>query len=107
MSSNRIKFFVLLQLIAASIFAVLSSAKPHAVTPPFSPTIPRVWDDAEMAALLVAAPNYNPQNMIQTELDVLRDVSKRLTSGGVRFMLTGSMAMNALPQKSVFYGFAA
>lgn len=32
--------------------------------------------------------------MIQTELDVLRDVSERLTAGGVSFMLTGSMAMN-------------
>jgi len=36
--------------------------------------------------------------MIQTELDVLRDVSERLTSGGVAFMLTGSMAMNYYAQ---------
>ena len=36
--------------------------------------------------------------MIQTELDVLRDVSQRLTSGGVAFMLTGSMAMNYYAQ---------
>src|SRR5690349_9863461 len=36
--------------------------------------------------------------MIQTELDVLRDVSRRLTSGGVAFMLTGSMAMNYYAQ---------
>lgn len=36
--------------------------------------------------------------MIQTELDVLRDVSRRLTSGGVDFMLTGSMAMNYYAQ---------
>lgn len=44
------------------------------------------------------APNYNPRCMIQTELDVLRDVSGRLTSGGVAFMLTGSMAMNYYAQ---------
>ena len=36
--------------------------------------------------------------MIQTELDVLRDVSQRLASGGVAFMLTGSMAMNYYAQ---------
>jgi len=36
--------------------------------------------------------------MIRTELDVLRDVSQRLTSGGVEFMLTGSMAMNYYAQ---------
>lgn len=36
--------------------------------------------------------------MIQTELDVLRDVSQRLTSGGIAFMLTGSMAMNYYAQ---------
>jgi hypothetical protein len=32
--------------------------------------------------------------MIETELDVLRDVSRRLESAGIAFMLTGSMAMN-------------
>ena len=36
--------------------------------------------------------------MIQTELDVLRDVSLRLESGGISFMLTGSMAMNYYAQ---------
>lgn len=36
--------------------------------------------------------------MIQTELDVLRDVSQRLTAGGITFMLTGSMAMNYYAQ---------
>lgn len=36
--------------------------------------------------------------MIETELDVLRDVSERLESGGVAFMLTGSMAMNYYAQ---------
>jgi predicted nucleotidyltransferase len=46
----------------------------------------------------LAASNYNPRRMIQTELDVLRDVSKKLTSRGVAFMLTGSMAMNYYAQ---------
>lgn len=32
--------------------------------------------------------------MIETELDVLRDVSRRLESAGIAFMLTGSVAMN-------------
>jgi len=36
--------------------------------------------------------------MVQTELDVLRDISDRLTSGGIAFMLTGSMAMNYYAQ---------
>lgn len=36
--------------------------------------------------------------MMKTELDVLRDVSMRLESGGVEFMLTGSMAMNYYAQ---------
>ena len=35
---------------------------------------------------------------MKTELDVLRDVSQRLESGGVAFMLTGSMAMNYYAQ---------
>ena len=47
MSSNRIKFIVILHLLVANVFAVLSSAKPHVV----APAIPRVWDDAEMAVL--------------------------------------------------------
>ena len=36
--------------------------------------------------------------MMKTELDVLRDVSQRLESGGVAYMLTGSMAMNFYAQ---------
>lgn len=36
--------------------------------------------------------------MSQTELDVLRDVSQRLSSAGIRFMLTGSVAMNHYAQ---------
>jgi hypothetical protein len=32
--------------------------------------------------------------MIETELDVVRDVSQRLESAGIEFMLTGSIAMN-------------
>jgi hypothetical protein len=35
---------------------------------------------------------------MKTELDVLRDVTERLESGGVAFMLTGSMAMNFYAQ---------
>ena len=35
---------------------------------------------------------------MKTELDVLRDVSQRLESGGVAFMLTGSMAMSFYAQ---------
>jgi len=51
MSSNRTKLFVLLFLVLASIFTVLSYGNAHAVAPGFSPVIPRVWDDVEMAAL--------------------------------------------------------
>ena len=36
--------------------------------------------------------------MIETELDVLRDVSRRLESAGIAFMLTGSVAMNYYAQ---------
>jgi len=36
--------------------------------------------------------------MMKTELDVLRDVSQRLESSGIEFMLTGSMAMNFYAQ---------
>lgn len=36
--------------------------------------------------------------MIENELDVLRDVSHRLESAGIAFMLTGSMAMNYYAQ---------
>lgn len=36
--------------------------------------------------------------MMKTELDVLRDLTQRLESGGVAFMLTGSMAMNFYAQ---------
>lgn len=36
--------------------------------------------------------------MIETEIDVLRDVSLRLESGGIPFMLTGSTAMNYYAQ---------
>ena len=32
------------------------------------------------------------------ELDIVRDVSERLTRAGIPFMLTGSMAMNACAQ---------
>ena len=36
--------------------------------------------------------------MIETELDVLRDVSERLEGEGIAFMLTGSVAMNHYAQ---------
>jgi hypothetical protein len=36
--------------------------------------------------------------MIETELDVLRDVSQRLEGAGIAFMLTGSVAMNHYAQ---------
>ena len=36
--------------------------------------------------------------MIENELDVLRDVSQRLESAGIAFMLTGSVAMNYYAQ---------
>jgi predicted nucleotidyltransferase len=36
--------------------------------------------------------------MIETELDVVRDVSQRLESAGIAFMLTGSVAMNYYAQ---------
>src|SRR5690349_3067214 len=36
--------------------------------------------------------------MIETELDVLRDISRRLEGAGISFMLTGSVAMNYYAQ---------
>ena len=36
--------------------------------------------------------------MIESELDILRDVSGRLESAGIAFMLTGSVAMNYYAQ---------
>jgi hypothetical protein len=36
--------------------------------------------------------------MIETELDLLRDVSQRMESAGIAFMLTGSVAMNYYSQ---------
>jgi hypothetical protein len=37
-------------------------------------------------------------HIVETELDVLRDVSQRLRSAGIPFMLTGSVAMNYYAQ---------
>ncbi|MEI9896783.1 MAG: hypothetical protein WDN28_23720 [Chthoniobacter sp.] len=34
------------------------------------------------------------KHMVSTELEIVRDVSERLTKAGIPFMLTGSMAMN-------------
>ena len=36
--------------------------------------------------------------MIQSDLDILRDISTRLDSAGIAFMLTGSVAMNQYAQ---------
>lgn len=36
--------------------------------------------------------------MMETELDILRDVSERLESAGIEYMLTGSVAMNYYAQ---------
>ena len=36
--------------------------------------------------------------VIETELDVLRDISQGLESAGISFMLTGSVAMNYYSQ---------
>ncbi len=36
--------------------------------------------------------------MVKTELDILRDVSRRFGSAGIEFMLTGSVAMNYYAQ---------
>lgn len=36
--------------------------------------------------------------MIETELDVLRDISRRLEEAGIAFMVTGSVAMNYYAQ---------
>jgi hypothetical protein len=36
--------------------------------------------------------------MVQTELDILRDITNRLNAAGIAFMLTGSVAMNHYAQ---------
>src|SRR6188474_2535170 len=51
MSVNRIKFVVIFILLPGSVFVVLSQRKAHVNTSRFTPAIPRVWDDAEMAGL--------------------------------------------------------
>ncbi len=48
---SRIKFVVVLILLMSSVFVVLSQEKAHVRISRFTPTIPRVWDDAEMAQL--------------------------------------------------------
>lgn len=50
MSCKRIKFVVVTILVAGSIFVVPGQRKAH-VSSNFTPVIPRVWDDAEMARL--------------------------------------------------------
>ena len=51
MSLIRIKFVVVVILMAGSIFVVMSQRKAHVINSSFTPAIPRVWDDAEMARL--------------------------------------------------------
>src|SRR5215216_415019 len=51
MSLYRIKFVIVFILLAGSVFIVLSQRKAHVNTARFTPVIPRVWDDAEMAGL--------------------------------------------------------
>jgi len=47
---SGIKFVVIFILLAGTVFVVLGQRKAH-VTSNFTPVIPRVWDDAEMARL--------------------------------------------------------
>lgn len=44
--------------------------------------------------------NPGAPSMMQNEIDILRDVSEKLTSAGIAFMLTGSVAMSyyAIPR---------
>ena len=51
MSFMRIKLVVVFILLAGSVFVVLSQRKSHVTTSSFRPTIPLVWEDAEMGAL--------------------------------------------------------
>lgn len=51
MSVIRIKFVVVFILLAGSVFVVMSQRKAHVTNSSFTPVIPRVWDDAEMAGL--------------------------------------------------------
>jgi alkylated DNA nucleotide flippase Atl1 len=51
MSTNKIKCLVLALLLLASVFLLIRPRKTEAFGSTFSPMIPRVWDDAEMAVL--------------------------------------------------------
>lgn len=51
MSLIKIKLVVVFILLAGSVFVVLSQRKSHVSNSRFTPAIPRVWDDAEMAQL--------------------------------------------------------
>ena len=53
MSLSRIKFVVVAILLAGSIFVVLGQRKASVITSSFTPIVPRIWDDAEMAGLQV------------------------------------------------------
>lgn len=51
MSLNRMRCFAFSVLLGCSIFVFLTSGDAHVSTRTYSPVIPKVWDDAEMAAL--------------------------------------------------------
>lgn len=55
----RIKLIVVFMLLAGSIFVVVSQRRAHVTTSSFTPVIPRVWDDAEMAQLQLPLTNSN------------------------------------------------
>ena len=56
---NRIKFVVVFILLAGCIFVGLSQRRSHVSTSSFTPAIPRVWEDAEMAGLQLPLVNSN------------------------------------------------
>jgi len=58
MSSSKIRSLVICLLVTTGIGVVLTSGRANEVTPTFSPTIPKVWDDAEMLTLQVPLANY-------------------------------------------------
>src|SRR5512138_1760279 len=53
MQSKKIKCLVLILFLAGGIFVSVRSGWAQEAAPTFSPTIPRVWDDEELAGLEV------------------------------------------------------
>jgi hypothetical protein len=62
--------------------------------------------DVELSAPLTVLTNWaaevRREVKMQNELDILREVSDRLESAGIAFMLTGSVAMNYYAQPLSF-----